>query len=107
MGFRFTEEQELLWSSAADFVDNEVIPSAAQIDEEGRFPGQLFRKVGELGSFGIRNPGKHGGSRGDNVLFALMYEELPSGSMRLAGSVAMQCLMGTDFVCRLGTEGQK
>ncbi|TKJ31477.1 MAG: acyl-CoA dehydrogenase [Chloroflexi bacterium B3_Chlor] len=107
MDFRFTEEQELLRSSVADFVDKEVVPSAAQIDEEGRFPDQLFRKVGELGYFGIRYPEEYGGWPGDYVMFALMCEELARGSMTLAGSVAMQCLMGTDFVYRFGTEGQK
>jgi len=107
MDFRFTEEQELLRSSVADFVDREVIPLAAQIDEEGRFPAELFKKVGELGYFGIRYREEYGGSGGDNVMFALMCEELARGSMSLAASVAMQCLMGTSFIHRFGTEEQK
>ncbi len=107
MDFRFTEEQELLRTSVADFVDREVIPLAAQIDEEGRFPGGLFQKVGELGYFGIRYPEEYGGSGGDNVMFALICEELARGSMSLAASVAMQCLMGTNFIYRFGTEEQK
>jgi len=41
------------------------------------------------------------------VMFALMCEELGRGSMSLAATVAMQCLMGTDFVYRFGTEEQK
>lgn len=94
-------------SSVADFVDREVIPLAAQIDEEGRFPGELFQKVGELGYFGIRYPGEYGGSGGDNVMFAFMCEELARGSMSLAASVAMQCLMGTNFLYHFGTEEQK
>jgi alkylation response protein AidB-like acyl-CoA dehydrogenase len=107
MDFRFTEEQELLRSSVADFVDSEVIPSAAQMDEEGRFPVELFKKVGELGYFGIRYPEEYGGSGGDNVMFARMCEELARGSMSLAAGVAMQCLMGTSFIYRFGTEEQK
>jgi butyryl-CoA dehydrogenase len=107
MDFRFTEEQELLRSSIADCVDGEVIPLAAQMDEEGRFPAELFKRIGELGYFGIRYPEEYGGSGGDNVLFALMCEELARGSMSLAASVAMQCLMGTDFLYRFGTEEQK
>jgi alkylation response protein AidB-like acyl-CoA dehydrogenase len=107
MDFRFTEEQELLRSGVADFVNREVIPAAAQIDEEGRFPVELFKKVGELSYFGIRYPEEYGGSGGDNVMFALMCEELARGSMSLAAAVAMQCLMGTNFVYRFGTEEQK
>jgi alkylation response protein AidB-like acyl-CoA dehydrogenase len=107
MDFRFTEEQELLRTSVADFVNREVIPLAAQIDEEGRFPSELFKKVAELGYLGIRYPEEYGGSGGDNVMFALMCEELARGSMSLAASVAMQCLMGTNFMYRFGTEEQK
>jgi alkylation response protein AidB-like acyl-CoA dehydrogenase len=107
MDFRFTEEQGLLRSGVADFVDREVVPPAAQIDEEGRFPVELFKKAGGLGYFGIRYPEEYGGSGGDNVMFALMCEELARGSMSLAAAVAMQCLMGTNFIYRFGTEEQK
>jgi len=107
MEFRFTEEQELLRSSVAGFVDREVIPLAAEMDGEGRFPVELFKKVGELGYFGIRYREEYGGSGGYNVMFALMCEELARGSMSLAASVAMQCLMGTSFIHRFGTEEQK
>ena len=37
MDFGFTQDQELLKSSVASFVDREVIPAASRIDEEGRF----------------------------------------------------------------------
>ena len=38
MEFQLSEEQELFRSSVAEFVDKEVIPVAARIDEEGQFP---------------------------------------------------------------------
>ncbi len=107
MDFQLTDEQELLRANLAGFVDREVSPLAARIDEEGQFPVQLFSKVGELGYFGIRYPEEYGGSAGDNVMFTLMCEELARGSMSLAASVAMQCLMGTSFIHRFGTEEQK
>jgi alkylation response protein AidB-like acyl-CoA dehydrogenase len=103
----FSEEQELLRRSVADFVDSEVVPAAARIDEEGQFPHSLFQKSAELGYLGIRYPEQYSGSGGDNVMFALLCEELARGSMCLAASVSMQCLMGTDFIHRFGTEEQK
>ena len=107
MGFLISEEQELLRASVADFVDNEVVPSAALIDEEARFPAELFEKAAELGYLGIRYPQEYGGSGGDHVMFVLLCEELARGSMSLAASVSMQSLMGTDFIYRFGTEEQK
>ncbi len=107
MDFSFSEEQELLRRGVADFVDAEVVPAATRIDEEGQFPNWLFQKTAELGYLGLRYPEEYGGSGGDNVMFALMCEELARGSMSLAASVSMQCLMGTDFVYRFGTEEQR
>jgi butyryl-CoA dehydrogenase len=105
--FSFSEQQELLRRSIAEFVDQEVVPAAARIDEEGQFPEALFQKAADLGYLGIRYPEEYGGSAGDNVMFALLCEELARGSMSVAATVSMQCLMGTDFVYRFGTEEQK
>ena len=107
MDFSFSEQQELLRRSISEFVDKEVAPAAARIDEEGQFPALLFQKAADLGYLGIRYPEEYGGSGGDSVMFALLCEELARGSMSLAASVSMQCLMGTDFVYRFGTEEQK
>jgi alkylation response protein AidB-like acyl-CoA dehydrogenase len=38
MDFHLSEEQELFRRSVAQFVDKEVVPIAAKIDEEGQFP---------------------------------------------------------------------
>jgi alkylation response protein AidB-like acyl-CoA dehydrogenase len=107
VGYWLSDQQELLRQSIAGFVDKEVVPVAARIDEEAHFPVSLFQKVAELGYLGIRYSADYGGSEGDNMMFILMCEELARGSMSLAANVAMQCLMGTDFVYRYGTEEQK
>lgn len=107
MDFRLTDEQELFRQSVAEFVNREVIPVAREIDERGQFPMALFRKVGELGYFGARYPESVGGAGLDTVTFNLMMEELARGSLSLAAAVAMQCLMGTNFLYRFGTPDHK
>jgi len=107
MDFRLTEEQELFRRTVADFVDREVVPVAGEIDEREEFPWELFRKVAGLGWLGVRYPEEYGGAGADNTSFNLMCEELARGSMGLAATVAMQGLMGTDFVHRFGTEEHK
>ena len=54
MDFSFTEEQELFRKSVRDFVEKEVAPVAAELDERGEFPLALFRRCGQLGYFGLR-----------------------------------------------------
>lgn len=107
MDFNLSEEQEFLRRVVADFVDKEVIPVAGQLDEREEFPWELFRKVAKMGWLGIRYPESYGGGGADTMSFNLMCEELARGSLALAATVAMQALMGTDFIHRFGSEAQK
>ena len=107
MDFRFTEEQEFFRRVVANFVDTEVLPVAAELDEQEEFPWDLFRKIAHMGWLGLRYPEDHGGSGADTMTFNLMCEELARGSLAVAATVAMQALMGTDFIYRFGTEEQK
>jgi alkylation response protein AidB-like acyl-CoA dehydrogenase len=107
MDERLDSEQELFRRSVRDFVAREVTPAAAELDERAEFPLALFRRCGELGYFGLRYPEAAGGAGADFSTFCVMAEELARGSLALAASVSMQCLMGTDFVYRFGTEDHR
>lgn len=101
---RFTPEQEAFRHAVARFVDAEVVPRAAAIDEAATFPKALFKRLGELGWLGLRYPERHGGADADMVTYCLFAEELARGSMSLAAAAAMQSLMGTHFIYRHGSE---
>jgi len=101
------KEEELLRETIARFVDKEVIPAAQDIDEKEAFPREMFKKIAKLEAYGIRYPKKIGGAGGSTTMFCILCEELARGSMAVAALTAMQCLMGTDFIFRYGTEGHK
>jgi butyryl-CoA dehydrogenase len=101
---RFTTEQESFRRAVARFVDAEVVPQAQAVDERAQFPMTLFKRVGELGYFGLRYPEPYGGAEADMVTYCLFAEELARGSLSLAAAVAMQSLMGTYFVYRYGSQ---
>jgi alkylation response protein AidB-like acyl-CoA dehydrogenase len=96
--------EELVRKSMARFVDSELIPRAQEIDEKGEFPREMFKKIGEMGVFGIRYPKNRGGSGGNNTLYCIVCEELARGLMSVAAITAMQCLMGTNFLFHFGTD---
>jgi alkylation response protein AidB-like acyl-CoA dehydrogenase len=102
MDFLLSEEQHAFRQSVASFVQREVVPAAAELDERAEFPQALFRRCGQLGYFGLRYPEAVGGSEADFTTFCLMAEALAYGSLALAAAVSMQALMGTDFVYRFG-----
>jgi alkylation response protein AidB-like acyl-CoA dehydrogenase len=101
------KEEELFRETIARFVDKDVTPVAREIDEKEEFPREMFKKVAKLGVFGIRYPKEIGGEGGNTSLFCILCEELARGSMAVAAFTAMQCLMGTDFIFRYGTEDHK
>jgi alkylation response protein AidB-like acyl-CoA dehydrogenase len=82
MDFSFTEEQNFFRQTVRDTVDRLVMPRVQEIDEKGEFPLDLWKEFGRLGYFGLRYPQEYGGMDVDT----------------------MQCLMGTYFVARFGTE---
>jgi len=107
MEFRLSEDQERFRRAVADFVDAEIAPVADELDAKGEFPLALFRRIGDLGYYGLRYPEEVGGAGADMVTYCLWAEELARGSMSVAAISCMQSLMGTHFVFKYGTEEQR
>ena len=104
MDFTFNDDQELIQKTFHDFVEQEVKPRADEIDERKEFPMELFRKVGDLGFFGMRYPEEAGGSGVDTVSYCLAVIEVARGSLSLAAACTMQSLMATYFLYRFGDD---
>ncbi|MDQ7780533.1 MAG: acyl-CoA dehydrogenase family protein [Planctomycetota bacterium] len=104
MDFRFTPEHDFWRKTVADMVKKLILPRVKEIDEGDAIPKDLWAGIGRLGYFGLRYPEKYGGMGADTVTAMIFYEELAKGSCGLAMAVIMQCLMGTHFVFRFGTE---
>ena len=58
---KLTEEQQMLREMVRDFTTNEIKPIAAKIDQEGKIPEDLIKKMAELGFLGISFPEEYGG----------------------------------------------
>ena len=99
-----SDREKILRETIARFVKEEVLPVARDIDESGEFPRELFKKAAGMGMFRIRYPVKGGGAGGNNTLYCILCEELAKGFMSLAAITAMQCLMGSEFLFRFGTD---
>jgi alkylation response protein AidB-like acyl-CoA dehydrogenase len=96
--------EDMVRKTMAQFVDKEVIPVATEYDNRGEFPQHLFKKLGDMGIFGIRYPKKAGGSGGNTTLYCIAMQELARGLLSLAATTAMQCLMGTNGLYLYGTK---
>ena len=102
-----TAEQELFRDTVRQFAAREIAPRAGEFDQHGVFPHDVFRRLGQLGSFGLRSPEEVGGQNADFVTTCLLYEELARASLSVAAICAMQALMGTYFVFTYGSQAQR
>jgi alkylation response protein AidB-like acyl-CoA dehydrogenase len=107
MDFGFTPEQELFRRTVRDFTDRVIRPRIPEMEETKEIPRDILDEVAAQGFYGLRYPEEIGGQGGDNVLFAILVEEMARCYMSTAARAMMQCLMGTDFIHRFGTEEQK
>ncbi len=104
MDFTLSPDHQMIKDVFTRFCDERIIPNAEAIDEAHEYPYELFRELGDLGFFGMRYPEEAGGSGMDILALCLALREISRGSMSLAGCVAMQSLMGTNFLHLLGND---
>ncbi len=104
MDFELSEIQKQIQQTFRDFADRKVKPVAAKLDEEKKFPHELFKEAGDLGFFGMRYPEDAGGTGLDIVSYSLAVIEIARGSLSLAAVCTMQSLMGTYFLYRFGNK---
>jgi len=99
MDFSLSKRQRTVQELARQFAQEEVAPLARQMDEEGSMPGDLIRRMGEVGLLGGPLPAEYGGGGWDHLSLALAYEELGRvdssvrGLMTVHTSLVAQCLL--------------
>ncbi|HEX2028633.1 MAG TPA: acyl-CoA dehydrogenase family protein [Nitriliruptorales bacterium] len=104
----FTPEHDRLRAALRRFVEEELAPHADEWEQLGRFPDEVFRRMGSLGFLGLTVPEDYGGQGRDYWSTVVLAEELArSGN----GGVAMAIIVHTDMaptpIVRFGTEQQK
>lgn len=107
MDFQLTEEQKMFQSMVRDFATNVIKPVAAQIDEEGKFPAEIFKQAAELGFFGITIDEKYGGSGGDYLSMTLCGEEISRASAAVATIFLANLSLACYPINKFGTDEQK
>ena len=106
MNFSLTEEQKLLRKMARDFVQNEIVPVAAEYDESGEFPWPVIRKAHQLGLMNMTIPEEYGGVGGSIIEVCIVAEELFAGCAGIGTSILTNFL-STMPIILAGTHEQK
>ena len=107
MNFELTQDQKILRDSVRDFVEKEIKPIAAKIDEEHRIPQELTAKMAEMGFFGSYIPEKYGGAGLDAMSYALLVEEVSKACASNGVYISAHTSLCCDPLLNFGTEEQK
>ncbi len=106
MNLRFTEEQEMMRKMVRDFAQTEIAPFVEKM-EEGEFPREILKKMGELGLMGIPVPEEYGGSEMDFISYIIAIHEISKVSATVGVILSVHTSVGTNPILYFGTEEQK
>jgi alkylation response protein AidB-like acyl-CoA dehydrogenase len=107
MDFTPTPEQRQIGDMVSEFVDEEIVPRAAEIDETDEFPWDLVDQMAELGLMGIPISEEYGGAGMDYHTYAMALEEISRGSGGLGTIVAAHISLACNMIYEFGDEAQK
>lgn len=105
MQLELTETQELIAKTARDFVDREIVPVAAALDQESRFPLEIIQGLADLGLMGVNLPAELGGAEAGVLAYSLAMTEVARGCASTAVTMAVTNMVG-EVIARFGTKEQ-
>ena len=100
------EIETAIVDTARRFVDEQVKPTAHELERNNTYPHELIELMKQMGFFGLAVPVQWGGSGASASCLALASEELARGWMSLAGTIGGHSVVAT-LISRFGTEEQK
>ncbi len=107
MDFSLPDEHRMIRDEVRRFCEEEIEPIAQEIEDEHRFPGEVFDALGELDVMGVPVSEEYGGLGGDQLMYALVCEELGRVSGAVGLSYAAHVSLGAKPIELFGTPEQK
>ena len=89
-----------------DFVDNEILPYATDLEHKDEFPEAIVEGMKEMGLFGLMIPEEYGGLGESLLTYALVVEEIARGWMSVSGVINTHFIVAY-MLKQHGTEEQK
>jgi alkylation response protein AidB-like acyl-CoA dehydrogenase len=101
-----TDIQQEILGAVRDFVDNEILPVANELEHRDEYPKDIVDGLKELGVFGLMIPEEYGGLGESLTTYALVVEEIARGWMSVSGVINTHFIVAY-MIMQHGTEEQK
>ena len=106
MDLTLDETETLVQRAARDYATRVILPEAAAIDREERFPKAILKGLAELGLMAVNVPSELGGSAAGPVSYALAMQEVARACASTAVTMAVTNMVG-EVIAAFGTDEQK
>ena len=107
MDFSLPDEHRMIRDSVREFAEAEIEPIAGEIEEAHRFPAEIFDALADLDVMGVPIDEAFGGLGGDQLMYALVTEELGRVSGSVGLSYAAHVSLGSKPIELFGSQAQK
>jgi alkylation response protein AidB-like acyl-CoA dehydrogenase len=101
-----TDVQQDILRTVREFVNDEIIPVATELEHRDEYPTKIVDGMKELGVFGLMIPEEYGGLGESLLTYALCVEEIARGWMSVSGIINTHFIVAY-MLMRHGTEQQK
>jgi alkylation response protein AidB-like acyl-CoA dehydrogenase len=104
--YRLTDEQNLLRAAVRQLADDKIAPRAAEVDETGEFPHDVYAELVRADLHAVHIPQEYGGPGADAISACIVIEEIARACASSALIPAVNKL-GTQPVILAGSEDLK
>ncbi|QBX56360.1 acyl-CoA dehydrogenase [Nocardioides seonyuensis] len=100
------EDQTEILKAVRQFVDEQIIPVAQELEHNDEYPQEIIDGLKELGVFGLTIPEEFGGLGESLLTYALVVEEIARGWMSVSGVINTHFIVAY-MLMKHGTDEQK
>jgi alkylation response protein AidB-like acyl-CoA dehydrogenase len=100
------ETQKMVQAAARDYATRVIMPAAAAIDREERFPREILKGLADLGLMAVNVPEELGGAGAGAVAYALAMQEVARACASTAVTMAVTNMVG-EVIATFGTDEQR
>lgn len=101
-----SEDQTEILKAVRQFVDEQIIPVAQELEHADEYPTEIIEGLKELGVFGLTIPEEFGGLGESLLTYALVVEEIARGWMSVSGVINTHFIVAY-MLLQHGTAEQK
>ena len=101
------EERREIVALAREFGQQEIAPYAGEWDRTKSTPYDIYKKLGELGFYGLTVPEEYDGLDLDPLTYLMVIEEIAAADAGIAIALSVHNSMSVHMLRRYGTQEQK